>query len=137
MIRSIVHMSSGLRFHLPLLSFGYFTSVHELPKRLITRQNDLPIIQWLHTFSPAAIRSRDIGNVCIDSSCHLRVNPACDTTCECRRNQNFVENWCGALHSDSSHDLGIKGGLIERSLASLIICSEGRNGFCDELWFWI
>jgi hypothetical protein len=129
---------SKINHHLVLEKFDlHFTLVHELLKRLITRQNDLSIIQWFHAFAPAAIRSRDIGNVRIDSGCRLRVNPASDTCYECCRNLDFVKNRCGAFHSDSSHDLGIKGELIECLLASPIIGSEGCDGFCDELWFWI
>ncbi|KAH9079421.1 glycolipid 2-alpha-mannosyltransferase-domain-containing protein [Lactarius deliciosus] len=56
-----------------LRSPGYLTFFDYLDKKGgIFYENDLPIVQWLHAFVPAANRSRDIGHVRIDSGCLLR-----------------------------------------------------------------
>ena len=53
--------------------------IHELLKWFKTGQRDLPVIQLLRAFVPGTTRSRDIGDVCIDSGRRLRVRKsACD-----------------------------------------------------------
>ena len=47
--------------------------IHELLKWFKTGQRDVPVIQLLRAFVPGAIRSWDIGDVCIDSGGCLRV----------------------------------------------------------------
>jgi hypothetical protein len=92
--------------------------VYELFECFVARHDSEPIVQRLHAFDPAAIWSWDLGFVCMDGSCLLRVSPVFDTGYECICDLDFVENRIGAPHSDPSDDLRIKGREIECFLAS-------------------
>jgi hypothetical protein len=53
--------------------------VYKLFECFIATQDGKPIVQRLHAFDPTAIWSWDLGFVCMDGSCLLRVSPVFDT----------------------------------------------------------
>jgi hypothetical protein len=83
--------------------------VHKSLERFIARQDNPPIVQWLHTFTPATMRPWDNRKVCIDNGRCLGIRAAANRGHKFCCNIDFVEDRCSACQSDSSEELRWQG----------------------------